>query len=199
MQDERMLSLRAVMEMTSLSRSQIYDMKERGEFPQPVLISERRMAWLNSEVQEFLRHRVALRDGKRWVPRKNVESERVPEAVGDVRDTASAPSRIDYPVLLSPPESLVDDDSFQCPLAQDAPLPDDFQDVTRQSPSADAPAQEDAHLLYTASTPAKPVANSSDAPVAKWPTLETALAEFQELKEEIELGLPISQPRPSEL
>lgn len=43
-----------VEEMTGLSRSTIYAMMESGDFPRPVKIGKRAVAWPESEIKEWL-------------------------------------------------------------------------------------------------------------------------------------------------
>ena len=54
-------NVRAVREMTSLSRSQIYAMARDGTFPAPVQLTDRRVAWRQADVAAWLesRERVA--------------------------------------------------------------------------------------------------------------------------------------------
>ena len=46
-----------VQEVTSLSRSAIYDLMDRGEFPRPVRIGRRAVAWPESAVLDWLANR----------------------------------------------------------------------------------------------------------------------------------------------
>jgi prophage regulatory protein len=46
---------------TGLSRSTIYQRVADGTFPKPVKLGARAVGWVESEVQEFLRSRVAAR------------------------------------------------------------------------------------------------------------------------------------------
>ncbi|WP_158116555.1 AlpA family transcriptional regulator [Vibrio cincinnatiensis] len=50
----RFLKLKEVMEKTALSRSAIYRKMNDGEFPQSVSIGDRAVAWLESEVDEWM-------------------------------------------------------------------------------------------------------------------------------------------------
>lgn len=56
-----LLKLPEVMTRTSLSRSQIYALAQRGEFPKPVKLSERSSAWVDSEVVEWIDQKIAER------------------------------------------------------------------------------------------------------------------------------------------
>lgn len=54
---DRHLRRPAVESATGLSRSTIYDMMTRGEFPRPVRIGRRAVAWPESEVVAWLADR----------------------------------------------------------------------------------------------------------------------------------------------
>ena len=54
---ENLLDRKKVEIKTTLSRSSIYDMIARGEFPKPVKISGRRVAWLESSVDAWIQSR----------------------------------------------------------------------------------------------------------------------------------------------
>lgn len=47
----------AVEELTGLSRSTLYDMMDRNEFPRPVRIGRRAVAWPESKITEWLAQR----------------------------------------------------------------------------------------------------------------------------------------------
>lgn len=49
----------AVEELTGLSRSTLYDMMDRNEFPRPVRIGRRAVAWPESKITEWLAQRSA--------------------------------------------------------------------------------------------------------------------------------------------
>lgn len=50
----RFLKLKEVMEKTALSRSAIYRKMNDGEFPKSVSLGERAIAWVESEVDEWM-------------------------------------------------------------------------------------------------------------------------------------------------
>lgn len=52
----------AVKEATGLNRSTIYEMIERGDFPKPVKIGARVIAWPEAEIQEWAEGRIAARE-----------------------------------------------------------------------------------------------------------------------------------------
>ena len=60
----RFLRLPEVLDRTGLSRSTIYVRLDRGLFPRPVSLGARAVGWLESEVDEWIRERIAAsRDG----------------------------------------------------------------------------------------------------------------------------------------
>ncbi len=65
----KFLRLKEVMAITALSRSSIYKFMKEGGFPQTISLGDRAVAWLESEVEEWmeekLRHRESAQDGTR--------------------------------------------------------------------------------------------------------------------------------------
>ncbi|ENQ8616746.1 AlpA family transcriptional regulator [Vibrio fluvialis] len=57
----RFLKLKEVMEKTALSRSAIYRKMNDGEFPQSVSLGDRAVAWVESEVDEWMEERLQNR------------------------------------------------------------------------------------------------------------------------------------------
>lgn len=61
-QDQLVLLRRnAVEAMTGLSRSSIYDLGAQGEFPKPIPLGPKCVRWLQHEVQDWIRQKLALR------------------------------------------------------------------------------------------------------------------------------------------
>lgn len=58
-EDTRLIRLDGVRELTGLSRSTIYFYMATGEFPQAVNIGPRAVAWVESEVREWVAARIA--------------------------------------------------------------------------------------------------------------------------------------------
>lgn len=59
---QRLLRLTDVIERTSLKRSTIYDLMEKGLFPRPIKISgARQNAWLENEIEAYIEARIADR------------------------------------------------------------------------------------------------------------------------------------------
>ncbi len=50
----RFLKLKEVMQKTALSRSAIYRKMDEGRFPKPVSLGDRAVAWIESEVEEWM-------------------------------------------------------------------------------------------------------------------------------------------------
>ena len=48
--------------VTGLPRSTIYEKMARGEFPKPVPLSGRAVGWLESEIADWQKARIAARD-----------------------------------------------------------------------------------------------------------------------------------------
>ena len=57
----RVVRLREVMTRTRLSRSTIYVMMAEGRFPRPVPLGDRSVGWIESELEDWLRDRIAAR------------------------------------------------------------------------------------------------------------------------------------------
>lgn len=57
----RFIRRREVQKLTGLGASSIYQLQRMGNFPQSVQISERRVAWVESEVVEWISQRIADR------------------------------------------------------------------------------------------------------------------------------------------
>ncbi|MEK2096983.1 AlpA family transcriptional regulator [Vibrio parahaemolyticus] len=58
----RLIRLQEVMETTGLSRSCIYKYINAGKFPRNVPLGGSAVAWVESEVQEWVQEAVAARD-----------------------------------------------------------------------------------------------------------------------------------------
>ncbi|ENJ1742501.1 AlpA family transcriptional regulator [Vibrio parahaemolyticus] len=50
----RFLKLKEVMQKTALSRSAIYRKMDEGSFPKTVSLGDRAVAWIESEVEEWM-------------------------------------------------------------------------------------------------------------------------------------------------
>jgi prophage regulatory protein len=73
-----------VREMTGLPNSSLYDLIVRGEFPKPVPLSDRRVAWLLDEIDAWIEARIAERDQKSASP-KQVQHGAGQDQAGGVR------------------------------------------------------------------------------------------------------------------
>jgi len=60
----RFIRLKEVMEQTGLSRSTLYLYIEKGIFPSNVSLGGRCVAWVESEVLEWMENKIAERDKK---------------------------------------------------------------------------------------------------------------------------------------
>jgi prophage regulatory protein len=63
------LRRQAVEKATGLSRSSIYERMAQGDFPKPVPLGARAVGWLETEVMEWVRERIARRD-EAWSARE---------------------------------------------------------------------------------------------------------------------------------
>ena len=59
--EERLLRLREVVEITSLSRSTIYRMMNAGQFPQSVKIRSRSVRWKLSDINAWMDSKTSMR------------------------------------------------------------------------------------------------------------------------------------------
>jgi len=57
-----MMSLNEAAKVTSLSRTAIFKMRERGDFPRAVPLSEKRIGFVRTEVNEWISARIAARE-----------------------------------------------------------------------------------------------------------------------------------------
>lgn len=55
---EKHLRRRAVEEITGLSRSTIYDLMGKGQFPRPVKLTAKAVAWPESAISDWLNSRL---------------------------------------------------------------------------------------------------------------------------------------------
>jgi len=59
----RLIKLSEVINITGLGRSCIYNYMNDGVFPKSVSLGVRSVAWVESEVQDWILDKIALRDG----------------------------------------------------------------------------------------------------------------------------------------
>jgi prophage regulatory protein len=85
----KLLRLPAVMELTGLSRSAIYDGMEKGEFTQNINITEHAVAWVESEVAEWIEARIAKRDE---AAKARIERDEAAKVGGDAPRVRPKPS-----------------------------------------------------------------------------------------------------------
>jgi prophage regulatory protein len=50
----RLIRLKEVMRLTALSRSTIYSRMNEGQFPKPVSLGERAVAWVECEIEDWI-------------------------------------------------------------------------------------------------------------------------------------------------
>ena len=57
----KLLRLKQVKEMTTLSQATIYRLAAKGAFPKQVIIGDRAAVWIEAEVIDFLNQKIAAR------------------------------------------------------------------------------------------------------------------------------------------
>jgi prophage regulatory protein len=62
---QKFLRLPAVVQLTGLPCSSIYEQMAEGRFPKPVPIGKRAVGWLETEIIDWQKRRIAARDGRR--------------------------------------------------------------------------------------------------------------------------------------
>lgn len=55
----KVLTLPEVLELTKISRSTLYGMLDRGEFPRPMKLGERKNGWTDAQVEQWIADRAA--------------------------------------------------------------------------------------------------------------------------------------------
>ena len=59
----RLLRLSEVRELTRLSKSSVYTYMSAGTFPKSISLGTRSVAWLESEIHQWIANRINQRDG----------------------------------------------------------------------------------------------------------------------------------------
>lgn len=57
-QNHRLIRRKEVQTKTGLGASSIYAMMKQGDFPKPITLSERRVAWIESEIDQWITERI---------------------------------------------------------------------------------------------------------------------------------------------
>ncbi|MCF6782609.1 helix-turn-helix transcriptional regulator [Stutzerimonas stutzeri] len=60
----RLIRRKEVLLRVGLSVSTLYEMISRGEFPRPVQIGRQAVAWVDSEISEWIQQRLTARNAK---------------------------------------------------------------------------------------------------------------------------------------
>ncbi|WP_019933378.1 helix-turn-helix transcriptional regulator [Oceanimonas smirnovii] len=58
----KLIKIKEVMDYTGLARSTIYKFISEESFPKPVPLGERAVAWVESEIQDWIMDKIAQRD-----------------------------------------------------------------------------------------------------------------------------------------
>ncbi|MBS9852715.1 helix-turn-helix transcriptional regulator [Vibrio alginolyticus] len=64
----RLIRLKEMLDNTGLSRAYMYKLMAEGKFPKSVSLGFRSVAWVESEVQDWILERVAERDERLGLP-----------------------------------------------------------------------------------------------------------------------------------
>lgn len=59
---QRFLRRAEVQSMCGLPTSSLYELMERGEFPKPIKLSARTVAWLESDIRDWQEAKIAQRE-----------------------------------------------------------------------------------------------------------------------------------------
>ena len=57
---KNLIKLTTVKSMTGLSKSSIYAMMQKGQFPKSVTIGARAVAWIEAEIQNWIEEKISL-------------------------------------------------------------------------------------------------------------------------------------------
>lgn len=60
----KIIRLNQVIDSTGLGRSTIYKFIAEGKFPAPLKLSERCVGWLESEIHQWIKNRIEIRDSR---------------------------------------------------------------------------------------------------------------------------------------
>ena len=63
MKQLKLMKIKEVMDCTGLGRSTLYNYISEGLFPKPVSLGARSVAWVESEVEEWILEKIEQRDG----------------------------------------------------------------------------------------------------------------------------------------
>jgi len=55
----KLLRLPVVLERVGYGRSTLYKLKAQGKFPEPIRLGERAVAWLESDIEDWIEARIA--------------------------------------------------------------------------------------------------------------------------------------------
>lgn len=58
----RLMKLKEVMHITGLPKSTVYKYMNDGNFPKPVSLGERNVAWVQSEIEDWIMEKIEQRD-----------------------------------------------------------------------------------------------------------------------------------------
>ena len=59
-----LMRINAVKSLSGISKRHIYLLASKGEFPKPIKLGERSVAWVQDEVETWIENRISQRDGE---------------------------------------------------------------------------------------------------------------------------------------
>jgi prophage regulatory protein len=72
---QAILRLPTVKAHAGLSRSAIYLLMSKGQFPRPIAIGKRAVGWIESEVQDWIREQIKKSRKPKTIPRRHSRQE----------------------------------------------------------------------------------------------------------------------------
>jgi len=61
---KKLLKIKEVVDRTSICRAKVYQLLALKQFPQPVKLGQRSVAWVESEINDWIEKRIQERDEK---------------------------------------------------------------------------------------------------------------------------------------
>jgi len=74
--NRRLLRKPAVLERIGLRTTELYDLVREGQFPAPVPLGKRAVAWIESEVEAWIEERVRMRQERRGLNLNDLRKQR---------------------------------------------------------------------------------------------------------------------------
>lgn len=68
MNQQRLVTMPELIELVPFSRGHVYRLIREGKFPAPIKLGDRRVAWLEHELEHWISARIAERDARTTKP-----------------------------------------------------------------------------------------------------------------------------------